>query len=500
MKIIVKKTKKKRRIIFFIKGIEKFSSCGILVKMTDIETLISKYESFQQKLFPLTKRNLKELASEESATLLPDENLLQGLWLSGSFGDKFVTTQGDKVCILDVGEWNKSAGPDFLKARLLIGGKVFSGDIELDKAPTDWEAHGHGADERFNDVILHVTFQKTEDDWFTRNSRHEEIPMIIIPERTWKKALFIPHHQEKIKGGKTNHPLSTMDEDAISSLLLSAAAIRWSQKAQRFNKVKEQFGLDQALYESLAETLGYNRNKDSMRLLAQRVPFSKLAADAEAILFGVAGFLPPFMEESTTPSARSLHSRLWETWWRRRAEFELNDLRKIRWDFAATRPANRPERRLAALALALNQWRDLRLLFIEPSRFSRSIIDKFASFSHAYWSRHITLPGDPMNNVLALVGKERAVDFLVNHLLPGENLPSSWRTYTALQAPSRSERVKDIAIRLLGPHRDIHPFLTHAWQHQGLLQLHKDFCLESTEEEGWCYPDHIKQWAKFCNA
>jgi hypothetical protein len=53
--------------------------------------------------------------------------------------------------------------------------------------------------------------------------------------------------------------------------------------------------LDEALFQALAATLGYRNNKLPFTLLAQRLSLKLLRAakdDADALIFGIAGFLP----------------------------------------------------------------------------------------------------------------------------------------------------------------------------------------------------------------
>lgn len=461
-------------------------------RMLGTERLSESYDSFFNLVFSKTTKRAREAAQPDGSPL-PAENVLQGLWFSGAFGESFVTTKKEKVRLLDLGEWNRSSGPDFKRARFLLGGKVKSADIELDSKPEDWERHGHGANPEFNNVGLHIVFQNSSQDWFTRNSEHKEIPMVVVPRAVLDSAMGKSVRPGPYKGGKCLHPFANMNEDAIRSIMLAAAAHRWQRKGAAFRRTEDLYGKDQARYEALAETLGYSRNKYNMRLLAQRVPISRLTSDVEAILFGAAGFLVPYLPETTTPSAQGLHRRLWETWWKRRDEFELSDERKIHWDLSALRPANRPERRLAALTLAVAKWKDLRVLFSDPARNVQAIIETFSSFSHAYWSRHVTLPGHPLQSILALVGKDRVTDFLVNHLLPGENSDLAWDRYMALPAPSRSDTIKNMSLRLFGKDRDLKKFLKYSWQHQALLQIYKDFCLDAGCED--CpFPDQLRQW------
>jgi hypothetical protein len=51
--------------------------------------------------------------AETSADVLPPELELQALWFSGAFGRDFRTTTGKRIRIVQFGEWNRGAGPDF---------------------------------------------------------------------------------------------------------------------------------------------------------------------------------------------------------------------------------------------------------------------------------------------------------------------------------------------------------------------------------------------------
>ena len=121
---------------------------------------------------------------------LPDERTLQLLLLEGAFGTSFTDDLGREVRILDFGDWNKSAGPDFLNARIRINGVPQAGDIELDPAPEDWERHGHGSNPAFSGVILHLACAPSRREWFTRNARHKRIPLAVIPAGAGKNGPF----------------------------------------------------------------------------------------------------------------------------------------------------------------------------------------------------------------------------------------------------------------------------------------------------------------------
>ena len=113
--------------------------------------------------------------------VLPDELELQAIWFNGQFGRDFVTTCGKKVLIKQFGFWNRSAGPDFLHAAISIDGETRAGPLEIDTRPSDWEQHGHDVNPSFNETILHVVFEPSHSDHFTRTENYREVPKVLIP-------------------------------------------------------------------------------------------------------------------------------------------------------------------------------------------------------------------------------------------------------------------------------------------------------------------------------
>ena len=69
---------------------------------------------------------------ESSGSALPPELELQALWFGGAFGRDFRTTGGKTVRIVQFGEWNRGAGPDFIQTAVEIDGELRTGPLELD--------------------------------------------------------------------------------------------------------------------------------------------------------------------------------------------------------------------------------------------------------------------------------------------------------------------------------------------------------------------------------
>ena len=117
--------------------------------------------------------------------------------------------------------------------------------------------------------------------------------------------------------------LASMAPEFLETLLQSAAAYRFRNKHRRHAERAKYAGEEQALFENLAETLGYHANKTAMRHLALRAPLRSIRNCPEALLFGTAGFLLPVLPASCTPEAVELHKKLWAQWWPLRAQFEI---------------------------------------------------------------------------------------------------------------------------------------------------------------------------------
>ena len=89
------------------------------------------------------------------------ERHLQCVWFDARYRpDVFPLTGGETLTVLDPGEWNLEAGPDFLNAALLVqpGARQIRGDVEVHVHPADWDAHDHQHDPSYDRVVAHVTW------------------------------------------------------------------------------------------------------------------------------------------------------------------------------------------------------------------------------------------------------------------------------------------------------------------------------------------------------
>src|SRR5690242_15909288 len=98
---------------------------------------------------------VQEIQGLEGAFTFP-EHTLQRIWARGEFdGAGARALSGETIRVLYPGRWNRLGGPDFRQARLHLGGREVTGDVELHLQAADWEAHGHDVDPAYGAVVLH---------------------------------------------------------------------------------------------------------------------------------------------------------------------------------------------------------------------------------------------------------------------------------------------------------------------------------------------------------
>ncbi|MCE9609166.1 MAG: DUF2851 family protein [Chthoniobacter sp.] len=449
-------------------------------------------------------------AADRYAKLLPDgvhempllrvpreltEMELQAHWFAGDFGREFRTVAGGSARVVQFGVWNREAGPDFAEAAVsLDGGPPVRGSIELDPEARDWERHGHAENSDYEKVVLHVFTRSGAGEFFTRTAQHRNVPQVLLDVTSLTSEP--PNPLPAAIPGRCCAPLRELAEEQAREVLLGAAQFRLRKKAAALATLAELHGADEALYQAIAATLGYKSNKLPFTLLAQRLPLRLLRkGDADALLFGVSGFLPATDLAAFDAPTRSYLRELWERWWPRRAEFERMAIAPKFWRMAGQRPANHPQRRLAALAEIIRHWPKVRTLRdrCEPG----AIHEFFATLRDDYWEHHFTVSSRPSAKRMALVGESRVTEMLANVFLPLAITadPTRWATFQNLRAPLANQRVEIAALRLFGDSPRGSEFLKYAALQQGLLQVYEDFCLRDATDCVHCpFPRQLAKW------
>ena len=427
----------------------------------------------------------------------PSELELQARWFAGDFGRKFYSVSGDEVEIVQFGTWNRAAGPDFSDAVVRLNGSDPSrGTIEFDLSDRSWETHGHATNPTFEDAVLHVFVHQSERAFFTRTKSNRNVAQVRVDPNHLSDSFSA--NVPLARPGRCQAPLRDLPEERLRSILTAASQFRLQRKVARIKNIVENHGRDAALFQEVASALGYKENKLAFILLAQRSPLRILRrqdGDAEAILFGGAGFLETQDLAAYQTEARRYTRELWDRWWPHRDGMQRLVLPHGLWRLTGTRPLNHPQRRLGALAALVEAWPS----FIRSltRRTTKHPHDFFLGLSHPFWNCHYTLESGRTPRRMALIGESRIAEILANVLLPFYLAEGAdvWPEYEKLPAHLTNRRLETGATRLFGddPRR---PQFTKTIAHQqGLLQIYEDFCLQDNSDCAQCpFPEQMRKW------
>ncbi len=457
-----------------------------------------RYGIFRSQVWEKSSAVVREDGIESES-----EMELQARWFGGEFGRRFVGVEGEQIEIVQFGHWNRAAGPDFTETAVRINGKLKSGSIEIDSNVRDWEGHGHGVNPEFESVVLHVFKDGPAlNRFFTRTARHREVVQLQLPQYAWSQGP--PDFLPEAFPGRCVAPLSVMMDDEVESLLLCASQYRLRSKSERLQVMTSSTSVDQALYQALAEALGFHQNKTAMAVLAQRCPIGPLMRmkpfEREARLFGAAGFLDrEIFDEAAHAEARRYLRDLWDCWWKMRDRVESTPARAIQWRFSGSRPGNHPQRRVGALAALVGQWEELRGLWENPvNSVEKFVNNSLNNLHHPFWEGHFTVRAKPIQGRLRLLGKDRQRDILGNVIFPAlvGNEPFRWEEYSQLRKVDSNQKLRRATLRLFGSDEKRGKLFTSYYhQQQGLMQIYQDFCLEDLSECDRCpFPEQLAQW------
>lgn len=314
------------------------------------------------------------------------EEFLHYLWKKGFEKRALVTVAGVQATVVNTGEHNRDAGPDFIHAIVRIGDTTWAGSVEIHVKASDWKRHGHDRDVAYDNVILHAVY---EYDTAVMRTNGEEIPTVIMKEYIPTKAYaayqdFLNNHLWV----PCAHEISQVPPGTVQQHLELLSAKRLEKRAHEvWSALKENKGdWNQAFFVSLAGSLGSRINKEPFQLMARKTPLQVILKTRagmmplEALLFGQAGFLGQgFHEEYPILLAREYRHQ--------KRKYDLDGIPPYLWKFLRLRPVNFPTIRLAQLAAIYHQC---------PLPFGLIIDEKdtsqwrglFAVKASSYWDTH----------------------------------------------------------------------------------------------------------------
>ena len=407
-------------------------------------------------------------------------------------GRRFVAIDGQSVEVLYPGRLNDSRGGDFREAVILSGRKIQQGNIEIHSRTSGWETHGHHLDPQYNQVVLHVAWQQ-DNAGITRLENGQKIPTIVLDRDL-----------ASMEAGRESFPCHQIPAIKLSAVLERLGEIRLGEKVRRFRWDLKAMGPEQAFYSGFLEALGYTKNQKpflelsalaSIKVLKPLVKDDKDRIGVQAFLLGSAGLLP---SQRGIDNGGDRYIRDLENGWNAGGFVQACSF--PHWEIYKVRPGNYPVRRILALSDLLFRYRRLGWLetwrrVLNKAVTGNSRVDLCALLrvrAEGYWHSHRDFYLPQTKGGGWLLGRERAVEIIVNVVLPFFIVWSGQQGEMALATGLEklyhgypSGQTNSIQKHMLAQLKAKNSLINSACRQQGLLYLYKAYCTQGRCVE--CY-------------
>ena len=292
------------------------------------------------------------------------EIALSWWWHTTRLTEPMVLTDGRQVSIVFRGRWSHGLGPDFQDAMLSFDRRTLvTGSIEIHRRSSEWRAHGHHLDPRYNDVVLHLVVENNDDK--VRRSDGKTVPTLVI-DPSVLEAIGTANRDldwSTVGGATCAEAIARENPAPLVQILHHFGDERLHAKVGAMEASMLIRPPNQVLYGALMDALGYSANREPMAHLASILPISAIAQSTNtwdfcspdvlvaALLLGTAGFLPlsPSLAEiiGFEPELVAEIEMAWSI-----AGTPWQDLRlaPASWTNLRVRPANHPLTRLVGAA------------------------------------------------------------------------------------------------------------------------------------------------------
>ncbi|HCY77761.1 MAG TPA: hypothetical protein DHV28_17765 [Ignavibacteriales bacterium] len=403
------------------------------------------------------------------------EELIYKIWEEKRLDSTLTTADGLSVEIMDCGVRNNDeAGPDYRHARIKIGNITFTGDVEIDTLHSDWKAHGHNLNQRYNKVILHAVLSNDSSYPFVVTQSGRKVPTLSLDQylsssikETIQLDLKAINSEDEIKMpcAQLNHQVDQKEklyyiknlgllrfrkkcekniERLKELILLNELQIKEPKILHDFHKEisERDFNLkdfenlenwQQLYYEQVFEALGYSKNKDIMLKLSRAVDVKFLKSiqnptveKIESVLFHISGLFPDVVDIPNEETSEYIRKSL-DLWNSVKNNYDSGLLNKNDWNYFKLRPQNFPTIRIAAGARLLERiiLQEQFIKFINIFKQHNDVNKLIAKLRNeliikgdGYWASHYNFNKETKSLLKYFIGLGRADEIVINIILP----------------------------------------------------------------------------------
>ncbi|MDF2455743.1 MAG: hypothetical protein K0R51_1736 [Cytophagaceae bacterium] len=400
---------------------------------------------------------------------------LQMAWkLSVLAGQSLKTVQGDTMEIIFPGYGPSSlGGPDFTYAKIKINDTLWVGSVEIHLLSSQWYAHKHHQDEKYNNVILHVVWENDADVTWAN-----ELSIPCLQVKDFFSASWFDEVDQRIFSAQ-RIPCAELIHLSSELVWQSQLDVSLIERVERRVKEVEQLYLDcqwdwdEALHRFLARFMGQKINNDCMEQVARAIPYriilkhTSSLPDLEALLLGQGGFLNEKNKDEYTKDRSDRYLFLCH-------KYGLSKVYNghLQWQYKGLRPVSFPELRIAQWAYLLHSKGRLMHWALETP------IKDLLRESHdigTYWKSHYRLGQNSKESVR--MNAQWSTLVVINALIPFriayKKNKDSTQTSMLIDAYEEIPPEKNRVIRLFeafGHHA------VSARDTQAMLELYNNYC------------------------
>jgi hypothetical protein len=427
------------------------------------------------------------------------ERLVTNIWQYQLVATLNIST-GEELKVIYPGRVCNDSGGDFKDGVFIIGKDLIYGDVEVHIRSSQWHAHGHNRDHKYNGVVLHVVMWQ-DDRTPTLLQCGRFIPMVNISQSSSCLQGFSDENAGSVNTCNFLCPEATKyrENRAFMQMLTYAGKRRFKDNVEFFSNALKNEGPDEVLFRGIAGALGYAKNQMQFKRLAEKIISGDFHAFAKqnsitrrAILLGAAGLLPSqrsVLKNSVSNISKIPEINALESIWHQRKS--INETMNIEdWSFFRVRPDNYPTRRVVALGYLIDRYSSrglaegiLNLIRKQSNKGEPQNIESgFILLCNGYWSDHIDF-GIAKIKGTAMIGQARAREMVINVVLP---FVSAWgELFGELSLISKVEGIyneypkmgeNQLTCHMRSQFVNLYGVSLSACQQQGLIHIYKMYC------------------------
>ncbi len=403
------------------------------------------------------------------------ESFLHFLWKNQSLtGISVINEDEQNIEILDPGEHNMDAGPDFFNAKIRIDGTIWAGNIEIHINASDWMKHRHQEDPAYDSVILHVVYFN---DCVITRPDNQPIPAALIrfPNILWDNYAGLMKCDSWIPCENNLQEITpVLHAQWISRIMVEKLSTKHDALKRDFSKTSSH--MDDLLSRLIFRCFGLPVNTLPFEMMASALPYTTILRtkgdlmQLEALLFGASGMLHTvlpndiYMQELKRESAK--YGSL----------FSGHEIPEHIWKYLRMRPSSFPTIRVAQLAAFIYKTYPLsEKLFKTPS--IKVLHELFRVRASDYWNTHY-LFGKESKRSIKHTGQDFSHRLVINGIVPfmffyGKTINDQQYCEYAI---ALLEQLPGERNSILEKWRKFGLKANNALESQGLLYLFKNYC------------------------